>query len=424
MREIPIEHLSDFGIPKTAILCRRGDAWSVETDGTKAGSFISGTLRGTERLYAEPDGQLIASSEGGRTAAARITAIPSNVLDVSENFRALRNMSADESYRILLANSANRGMTVNLGKLISAAVTNQPSGQEGQIRPDRKTIWTHGPIKLEELAGDVCDSWTREALSRISDPSSLPEVDIPIGLTDEILDSAYRQTEGERPRYDELIHDFDFARSVVRKVFARDLESEAKFFDSSATDDVCAKLDGIDTAGCIVMLRNVKSGVCEYLFSSADSFTRVCPSSVGELVCDLASDSCSLGDDVQDVELSIDGGKLCLDEDPDRAHGDHKFEVLFIMKSVSDEVIAMDDAEIARKMSANRIRRSMPAENLVVRLAEKRGDVINVEREICSAFGWDFAGNGRMESLNELMEAVRSEQAAPRGQGGREKTGF
>ena len=70
MREIPIEHLSDVGIPKTAILCRRSDAWSVETDGTKAGPFISGTLRETERLYAEPDGQLIASSDGGRTAAA------------------------------------------------------------------------------------------------------------------------------------------------------------------------------------------------------------------------------------------------------------------------------------------------------------------------------------------------------------------
>ena len=424
MREIPIEHLSDFGIPKTAILCRRGDAWSVETDGTKAGPFISGTLRETERLYAEPDGQLIASSDGGRTAAARITAIPGNVFDVSESIRSLRNMSAEESYGILLANSSNRGKALNLGKLISDAAAKPPSGQEGQMRPDRKVIWTHGPIKLEELAGDVCDSWAREALSRISNPSSPPEADIPIGLTDEILDSAYRQTEGERPRYDDLIHDLDFARSVVREGFARDLESEAKFFDSSATDDVCARLDGVDTAGCIVMLRNFKSGVCEYLFSSADSFTRVCPSSVGELVCDLASESCSLGEDTQDVELSIDGGKLCLDEDPGRAHGDRKFEVLFIMKSVSDEVIAMDDAEIARKMSANRIRRSMPAENLVVRLAEKRGDVINVERDICGAFGWDFAGNGRMESLNDLMESVRAESESVRGHGGREKTGY
>ena len=424
MREIPIEHLSDFGIPKTAILCRRGDAWSVETDGAKAGPFISEALRETERLYAEPDGQLIVSSDGGRTATARITAIPGNVFDVSEHFRALRNMSADESYKILLANSSNRGLTVNLGKLIPNAATNPPSAQGGQIRPDRKTIWTHGPIKLEELAGDVCDSWAREAISRISDPSSPPEVDIPIGLTDEILDSAYRQTEGERPRYDDLIHDFDFARSVVREGFARDLESEAKFFDSSTTDDVCARLDGIDTTGCIVMLRNVKSGLCEYLFSSADSFTRVSPASVGELVCDLASDRCSLGGDVRDVELCIDDGKLCLDEEPDRAHGDRKFEVLFIMKSVSDEVIAMDDAEIAKNMAANRIRRGMPAENLVTLLAEKRGDIINVEREICSAFGWDFTGNGRMESLNELMEAVRLEQAAPRGQGGREITGF
>lgn len=424
MREIPIEHLSDFGIPKTAILCRRGDAWSVETDGAKAGSFISETLRETERLYAEADGQLIASSDGGRTAAARITAIPGNVFKVGENIRALRNMSSDESYRILLANSSNRGMTVNLGKLISNAVANLPSGEEGQIGPDRKVIWTHGPIKLEKLAGDVCDSWAREAISRISDPSSPPEVDIPIGLTDEILDSAYRQTEGKRPRYDDLIHDLDFARSVVREGFARDLESEAKFFDSSTTDDVCARLGGIDTAGCIVMLRNVKSGLCEYLFSSADSFTRVSPASVGELVCDLASDRCSLGEDVQDVELRIDDGKLCLDEEPDRAHGDRKFDVLFIMKSVSDEVIAMDDAEIAREMSANRIRRSMPEENLVVRLAEKRGDVINVERDICSAFGWDFAGNGRMESLNELMEAIRLEPAEPCGKGGREKTGF
>lgn len=424
MREIPIEHLSGFGVPKAAILCRRGDSWSVETDGAKAGPFISGTLREAERLYAEPDGQLIASSDGGRSAAARITAIPSNVFDVSESIRALRNMSAEESYRILLANSSNRGKAFNLGKLISSAAANLPPEQEERMRPDRKTIWTHGPIKLEEFADDVCDSWAREAISRISNPSNPPEVDIPIGLTDEILDSAYRQTEGKRPRYDDLIHDFDFARSVVRDVFARDLESEAKFFDSNATDDVCARLDGIDTTGCIVMLRNVTSGLCEYLFSSADSFARVCPSSVGELVCDLASDGCSLGEDVQDVELSIDGGKLCLDEDPDRAHGDRKFEVLFIMKSVSDEVIAMDDAEIARKMSANRIRRSMPAENLVVRLAEKRGNVINVERDICSAFGWDFAGNGRMESLNELMEAVRSEQAAPRGQSGREKTGF
>ena len=424
MREIPIDYLNDFGIPEAVILCQRGDAWSVEPEGTKAGVFISETLLDSEKLFSDPDGQLAVSADGGVTATARIAAIPSRVFSVAENIRALRNMSVEESYGTLLAGSSKHGQTINLGKLISDAAIKADAKRAEQMRPDRKVIWSHGPIRLKKFSESVCANWAGEAVSRILNPSSESDVEIPVGLTDEILDSAYRQTEGKQPQYNDLIHDVDFARHVVGDVFARDLESEAKFFDSSITDDVCAKLDGIDTAGCIVMLRNVSSGLCEYLFSDTESFTRACPSSVGELVCDLASDGYSLGEDVQDIELCIDDGRLCLDENPDREHGDRRFEVLFIMKSVSDEVIAMDDVEIARAMAANRMRRNLPAENLVVRLAEKRGDVINVERDICAAFGWEFDGNGRMESLNELMESVRAESESVRGHGGREKTGY
>ena len=424
MREIPIDYLNDFGIPEAVILCQRGDVWSVEPEGTKAGAFISETLLDSERLFAEPDGQLAVSADGGDTAAARIAAIPRRLFDVAENIRALQNVSIGESYEALLASLSKREQILNLGRLIMNAATKAETKREEQIRPERKVVWSHGPIRLKKFADSVCANWAGEAVSRIMNPSSESDMEIPIGLTDEILDSAYRQTEGKQPQYNDLIHDVDFARHVVGDVFARDLESEAKFFDSSITDDVCAKLEGIDTAGCIVMLRNVSSGLCEYLFSDTESFTRACPSSVGELVCDLASDGCSLGEDVQDIELCIDDGRLCLDEDPDREHGDRRFEVLFIMKSASDEVIAMDDAEIARAMAANRMRRNLPAENLVVRLAEKRGDVINVERDICAAFGWEFDGNGRMESLNELMESVRAESESVRGHGGREKTGY
>lgn len=424
MREIPIDYLNDFGIPEAVILCQRGDVWSVEPEGTKAGAFISETLLDSERLFAEPDGQLAVFADGGDTAAARIAAIPRRLFDVAENIRALQNVSIGESYEALLASLSKREQILNLGRLIMNAATKAETKREEQMRPDRKVVWSHGPIRLKKFADSVCANWAGEAVSRIMNPSSESDIEIPIGLTDEILDSAYRQTEGKQPQYNDLIHDVAFARHVVSDVFARDLESEAKFFDSSITDDVCAKLDGIDTVGCIVMLRSVSSGLCEYLFSDTESFTRACPSSVGELVCDLASDSCSLGEDVQDIELCIDDGRLCLDEDPDRAHGDRRFEVLFIMKSVSDEVIAMDDTEIARAMAANRMRRNLPAENLVVRLAEKRGDVINVERDICAAFGWEFDGNGRMESLNELMESVRAESESVRGHGGREKTGY
>lgn len=424
MREIPIEILEGFKVPDAVTLCQRGDAWSVESEGAKAGTFISETLLDSERLFAEPDGQLVVSADGGDTVAARIAAIPRRVFSVAENIRALRDMSVEESYGTLLAGSSKHGQTINLGKLIINAAMKAEAKQEEQMRPDRKVVWSHGPIRLKKFADTVCANWASEAVSRIMNPSGESDMEIPVGLTDEILDSAYRQAEGDRAQYNGLIHDTDFARHVVSDVFARDLESEAKFFDSSITDDVCTKLDGIDTAGCIVMLRSVKSGLCEYLFSDADSFTRACPSSVGELVCDLASGEYSLGEDVRDIELCIDDGRLCLDEDPDRAHGDRTFEVLFIMKSVSDEVIAMDDTEIAREMAFNRVRRGMPAENLVVRLAEKRGDVINVERDICAAFGWDFSGNGRMESLNELMESVRAESESVRGHGGREKTGF
>lgn len=424
MREIPIDYLDDFGIPEAVILCQRGDVWSVEPEGAKAGAFISGALSDSEKLFAGADGQLALSADDGDTAAARIAAISRRLFDVAGNIRALQNVSIGESYEALLASLAKRGQILNLGRLIMNAAIKAETKREEQMRPDRKVVWSHGPMRLKIFADSICANWATEAVSRIMNPSIESDAEIPVGLTDEILDSAYRQTEGDRPQYNDLIHDVAFARHVVSDVFARDLESEAKFFDSSITDDVCSKLDGIDTAGCIVMLRGVSSGLCEYLFSDTESFTRACPSTVGELVCDLASDSCSLGEDVQDIELCIDDGKLCLDEDPDRAHGDRRFEVLFIMKSVSDEVVAMDDTEIARAMAANRMRRNLPAENLVVRLAEKRGDVINVERDICAAFGWEFDGNGRMESLNELMEAVRTESESVRGHDGREKTGF
>ena len=106
------------------------------------------------------------------------------------------------------------------------------------------------------------------------------------------------------------------------------------------------------------------------------------------------------------------------------AHGIGKYEVLFIAKSLSDRVIAMDGTELTREMSRLRMRRGLPAENLIVRLAETNGEVLNVERDICASFGWDFTGNGRMDSLDDLMEAVELESPQALGHGVRDKAGF
>ena len=111
----------------------------------------------------------------------------------------------------------------------------------------------------------------------------------------------------------------------------------------------------------------------------------------------------------------MEGGKLILDETPSMAHGNGKYEVLFIAKSLSDRVIAMENDELGREMSRLRMRRGLPAENLVVRLAEMSGDVACVERDICAVFGWDFSGNGRMESLDDSWRPSSSIRRNPMG---------
>ena len=80
MREIPIEILEGFKVPDAVLLCRRDGLWTVEQDGSRAGAFISGSVRDCERLYPEPNGQLVLSQDGGDTASARISAIPTKLI--------------------------------------------------------------------------------------------------------------------------------------------------------------------------------------------------------------------------------------------------------------------------------------------------------------------------------------------------------
>ena len=70
------------------------------------------------------------------------------------------------------------------------------------------------------------------------------------------------------------------------------------------------------------------------------------------------------------------------------------------------------------------MRRGSSAEDLLVRLAEMTGGILNIERDICAIFSWEFTGNGRMESLNDLMEAVDLEPLQPQGPAGSGKTRY
>lgn len=419
VREIPIDILEGFKVPDAALLCRRGDSWSVERNGSAAGAFISGCVEASERLYPEPNGQLILSGDGGATAAARIYAIPSGLFSIVEKIREMWDIPLEESYEMVLGKAVDSHRLINLGNLAAIAIKAAEPAVPSQ--PDRHVVLASGPARIKELADDIGASWAREAVSRIADPSHFADVEIPGGLIDEILDSAWRTAGEDQAVYEELRSDIGFAQGVIRDAFGRDLESEAEFYDSSATDNVCAMLEDIDTTGRIVILEDTASGLCEYLFSDTESFTRAQPRNVGEFASDLACGRYRLGDDARDFELVVEDGKLVLDENPHMAHGGGKYGVLFVSKSLSDRVIAMEDAELAREMSRLRMGRGMPAENLVVRMAEMSGDIAGVERDICSIFGWDFCGNGRMESLDDLMEAVELESTQAYGRSGRVK---
>lgn len=419
VREIPIDILEEFKVPDAALLCRRGDTWSVERNGSAAGAFISGCVEASERLYPEPNGQLILSGDDGATAAARIYAIPSGLFSIVEKIREMRDIPLEESYEMVLGKAVGSHRLINLGNLAAIAIKAAEPAVPSQ--PDRHVVLASGPARIKELADDIGASWAREAVSRIADPSHFADVEIPGGLIDEILDSAWRTAGEDQAVYEELRSDIGFAQGVIRDAFGRDLESEAEFYDSSATDNVCAMLEDIDTTGRIVILEDTASGLCEYLFSDTESFTRAQPRNVGEFASDLACGRYRLGDDARDFELVVEDGKLVLDENPHMAHGGGKYGVLFVSKSLSDRVIAMEDAELAWEMSRLRMGRGMPAENLVVRMAEMSGDIAGVERDICSIFGWDFCGNGRMESLDDLMEAVELESTQAYGRSGRVK---
>lgn len=419
VREIPIDILEGFKVPDAALLCRRGDSWSVERNGSAAGAFISGCVEASERLYPEPNGQLILSGDGGATATARIYAIPSGLFSIVEKIREMWDIPLEESYEMVLGKAVGSHRLINLGNLAAIAIKAAEPAVPSQ--PDRHVVLASGPARIKELADDIGASWAREAVSRIADPSHFADVEIPGGLIDEILDSAWRTAGEDQAVYEELRSDIGFAQGVIRDAFGRDLESEAEFYDSSATDNVCAMLEDIDTTGRIVILEDTASGLCEYLFSDTESFTRAQPRNVGEFASDLACGRYRLGDDARDFELVVEDGKLVLDENPHMAHGGGKYGVLFVSKSLSDRVIAMEDAELAREMSRLRMGRGMPVENLVVRMAEMSGDIAGVERDICSIFGWDFCGNGRMESLDDLMEAVELESTQAYGRSGRVK---
>lgn len=421
MREIPIEVLEGFKVPDAVLLCRRGDSWTVEQDGLKAGAFISGSVRACERLFPEPNGQLILSPDGGDTASARISAISAKFFSVAEKIVGLRDISAGESYEMLLSKAVGSRSLVNLGNPLSTVMK---AAETARVRPDRHIVLSHGASRIQELVEDICNSWAREAVSRIAEPSRFPDVEIPNGLTDEILDSAWRRAGEDQAVYDDLRSDIGFVQDIIRSAFGRDLESEAGFYDSSATDNVCSMLDVIDTSGYIVILEDIASHSCEYLFSDTESFIRAQPRDVGDFVSKLTDGRYRLESGSQDFELILEDGKLILDETPGMAHGNMKFEVLFIAKSLSDKVIAMENADLSREMSRLHMRRGSSAEDLLVRLAEMTGGILNIERDICAIFGWEFTGNGRMESLSDLMEAVDLEPLQPQRPAGSGKTRF
>ena len=162
MREIPIEVLEGFKVPDAVLLCRRGDSWTVEQDGLKAGAFISGSVRDCERLYPEPNGQLILSQDGGDTASARISAISAKFFSVAEKIIGLRDISAGESYEMLLSKAVGSRSLVNLGNPLSTVMT---TAETARVRPDRHIVLSHGASRIQELVEDICNSWAREAVS-------------------------------------------------------------------------------------------------------------------------------------------------------------------------------------------------------------------------------------------------------------------
>lgn len=56
MREIPIDNLEGLKVPDAVLLCRRGDSWVAEKDGSRAGDFVLSLVGDSERLYPEPNG--------------------------------------------------------------------------------------------------------------------------------------------------------------------------------------------------------------------------------------------------------------------------------------------------------------------------------------------------------------------------------
>lgn len=406
-REIPIEALERVRLNDIVILCNRGSDWFIEKDGKKAGSFIYDLMGQDEKLYAGQNGSLFASSDGGKTAAATFKAVSAKLFKLASRIKIFRNITDAESYQTILANAEKRKSTIDLVGVSLSAAAKLEAERRSAIEAERKVIWSNGKEALVETEADICSSWAAEAIARIADPSHDPEIEIPHELVSEILENVRRETGGHQPEFGEMCADIDYAESIIRDTFADDLVSEAEFYRTSTLDEVVDMLGGVKTDGCVVLLRNITSGECEYLFRDLDTYDRVQPRSVGELISMVAGGKAVLSDgERHDIEFSIARDRFCLAADPDRAHGDMRFEVMFIAKSVSDEVIAMDDDELAYGIAQCRLKRDSPAENLVARLAEERGCVLNVERDICSIFGWGYSSSGRMESLNELMESM------------------
>mgnify|MGYP006962768616 CR=1 FL=1 len=134
---------------------------------------------------------------------------------------------------MLLGKAVESHKLINLARL--AAVVPKAAAAV-PTRTDRHIVLAHGPARMGELADDIGVSWAREAVSRIADPSHFPDVEIPSGLTDEILDSARTAAGENRAPMRIFCADLGFACDVIRSAFSRDLESEAEFYDSSETD--------------------------------------------------------------------------------------------------------------------------------------------------------------------------------------------
>ena len=134
MREIPSDNLEGLEVPDAVLLCRRGDSWVAEKDGSRAGDFVSSLVGDSERLYPEPNGQLVLSDDGGRTASARISAIPSSLFSITEKVRELRNIPSEKSYEMLLGKAVESHKLINLAPSRSRC----PQGCRGGTYPNRQ----------------------------------------------------------------------------------------------------------------------------------------------------------------------------------------------------------------------------------------------------------------------------------------------